>query len=630
MKTIIFIALALIISSNNLFAKGSSPPVPQESSCEKEGYLKADSDDKEREYRTIFSPPAPEYGGNQNSGQVVTGGKVACRAGFMCYLNQNYPFRLSTSWDKNRGCSKESCFTEIGKTLAIKHPAGEYLAQFQISHGAPKGHNLGRVKAFELVKSTQGANCLKEISSRDIISSGPIHQNDHALENPKEPHYQHILLPFSTEGSNPIILKTYWRRNEEYNLCKLFNACTWLWQGSISVNPIGSLGNPDTYKRPIWYFAHRRNNQIRLDAALLTSEEFKYAYNPTNGVIARLSDYTYNYYAGNAELQAANGDGANCVEFDITPVSGEAKEILKVDPLYNPADPKQKWILRHPPDMVPDDYLQPEKQSFLSIKGVGGGVYNKDLPSLKGWGTLPSGTGAHLKRVRDWLRGNVKLGDRTINRKLACVMIDIKFPGWPKSSTPYDGRGDLFAKDFINYLRNEIGWENQLFSRVIWSVSDQKAKEFRKVADSLFEGGFPGLFEGYTWAVNTRTGDLVKNRMNYVKTLNENGVNYMSIGHSIELGEYPITQFGAPPLDPMYNYLQFLAEIKNQKDRNGAPEGFMFYSVDLRQNISESLDHGVDGIISNWPSRVRIMLDQFPYKYYLRKATANDPLRKPK
>jgi hypothetical protein len=80
----------------------------------------------------------------------------------------------------------------------------------------------------------------------------------------------------------------------------------------------------------------------------------------------------------------------------------------------------------------------------------------------------------------------------------------------------------------------------------------------------------------------------------------------------------------------MYNYLQFLAEIKNQKDRNGAPEGFMFYSVDLRQNISESLDHGVDGIISNWPSRVRIMLDQYPYKYYLRKATANDSLRKPK
>lgn len=631
MRSIIFIVLVLIICLKNLHAKGSSPPSSAgPSSCQKEGFLNADSNDTEREFRSILLPPATEYGGDQNSGQVETGGKIACRVGHLCYLNQNYPYRLSTSWDKNRGCSGDACNTEIGKTLAIKYPAGEYLAQFQISHGAFKGHNLGRVKAFELVKASDGKNCLKEISSRDIISTGRIHENNHTTENPFGLRYQHILLPFSTKGANPIILKTYWRRNEERFLCKIFNDCTWLWQGSISVNPIGSFGKPDTYKRPIWIYAHRRNNQIRLDAALLTSEEFRYAYNPANGAIARLSDYTFNYYSGNKELQDSNGEGANCVEFDITPVNGTTKDILKVDPLYNAADPKQKWILRHPADAVPDDFLQPEKATFLSLKGVGGGVYNKDLPSLKGWGTLPSGTEAYLKRVRDWLNGNVKLGARTINRPLACVMIDIKLQAWPNSANPYQGKISQHAVDLINFLKNEMGWGKELFSRVVWSVSDRQAKEFKKGADSLFVGGFPGLLEGYGWDPNILTGDRVKERVNYINTLKENGVNFTSIGISIELAEYPPKQLGTGPIQGMYLVLPFLAEMRNQKDRNGFPEGFMFYTVDLKPNISEALDHGVDAIISNWPSRVRVMLSQYPYKYYLRRATANDPLRKPK
>jgi hypothetical protein len=629
MKTIIFIALAINLSLSNLYGKGATPPKKETSSCENEGLITAASDDKESEYRTIFLPPASQYGGNTNSGQINTGGKIACQIGHICYFNQNYQFRLSTTWDKNRGCSKDSCNTEIGKTMGVKFPAGEYLAQFPISHGASNGHNLGRVKAFALVKSTKGDNCLKEISSRDIISTGPVHQNNHALENPKEPHWQYILLPFKTEGANPIILKTYWRRNEERQLCKIFNDCTWLWLGTISVNPIGQLGRPDTYKRPIWNFAHRRNNLIRLDVAFLTAEEFRYAYNPTNGAVAPLSEYTYDYYGGNKELQEANGEGANCIEFDITPVFGATKDILKDDPLYKEGNPFHKWSIHHFADMVPDDFTQPEKKTFLGLKGMGGGVHNKNLPSLKGWATLPSGSEAYFKRVTDWLKGNVKLGNRTINRKIACACLDIKFQGWP-TGWPYKGREGQYAKDLISFLRNQLGWDNALFSRVIFSVSDQHNKEFRKAAESLFEGGFPGLFDGYNWGVNTRTGDLVKARTDYIKTLRENDINWMSIGHSIELGEYPISQFGAPPLDPMYLYTPFVAEMKNQMDRTGSPVGFYFYTVDLIQTISEAIDHGSVGIITNWPSRVRIMLNQYPYKYYLRNATAADPLRPPK
>ncbi|MFI5390368.1 MAG: hypothetical protein ACHQYQ_03320 [Bacteriovoracales bacterium] len=635
MNTIIFIGLGLIFYSGHSFAKGSqAPKVEEKSSCEREGFLKADPDDKLSEYRSVFLPPASQYGGNANSGQVATGGKIACTKGHLCYLNQNYGYRLSTAWDKNKGCSggktKDPCLTEIGKTLAVKNPSGEYLAQFQISHGAASGTNLGKVKAFELVKSSDGINCLKEIATRDIVSTGSIHVNKHALEAPKEPHYQYILLPFSTNGSNPIILKTYWERNDKATVCKIFNDCLWIWLGSISVNPIGPLGSPGTYKRPIWIQAHRRNNQVRLDASILTTEEFNYAYNPTNGKIGRLSQYTFDYYAGNKELIAANGDGANCVEIDVAPTNGDVNVIKKTDPWYNPQDPKHKFVLNHPPDIaISADFDQTEKSNFMLIKGIGGGIYSKDLPYQKGWGTLPSGTAAFWSRVREWLKGTAKIGDRAINRKLACVIIDLKFRGWPTESTPYNKRGDLLAKDLITYLREQVGWENQLFSRVIMSVPDAQSKNYRSMADTMFPGGYPGLFDGYDFPANYKSGDLVKNRIDFLNTLRQNGVNYMSIGLNPAKSEY-LPGLGLPPLEPAYLFTPFLAEMKNQKDRNKDPEGFMFWTVDLIHNITEGLDHGADGIISNWPSRVRILLDQYPYKYYLRRATPEDSLRLPK
>ena len=180
---------------------------------------------------------------------------------------------------------------------------------------------------------------------------------------------------------------------------------------------------------------------------------------PSNGVIAPLSKHAFDYYSGNKELQAANGEGANCVEFDIGPLAGKTKKILKEDPLFNPGDPNHQWVLRHPKDIIeskllnigPSDYGVPEKAPKYS---QGGGIHNQALPSIKGWGTLPSGTEAFLSRLSEWLRGTIKVGKRIIRREIGCAMIDTKFPGWPNTSDyPYAGKYDHFAKDLINYLR---------------------------------------------------------------------------------------------------------------------------------------------------------------------------------
>ena len=53
----------------------------------------------------------------------------------------------------------------------------------------------------------------------------------------------------------------------------------------------------------------------------------------------------------------------------------------------------------------------------------------------------------------------------------------------------------------------------------------------------------------------------------------------------------------------------------------------MFYTVDEKTYLRKILDHGPDAIISNWPSRLRQIIEGPPYKYYLRMATPNDRLK---
>lgn len=628
MRTIIFILF--IFSFSNLgFSKGSGPPTQagEKTSCEKLGFENAENDDQPGLYRAVFLPPAPKYGGNDSSGMIKTGGIISCQPGTICYGNQNYIYRLTNNSWANKGCSKktgdsfERCLFELGKTKAVVFPAGDYSVQVQISHGANKNVQLGEVRSFEITVAEDGRKCLKKIGSRKIISTGPIHKNTlHGLEPPNGDPFQRVFLDFVSDGINPILFKTYWFRDEGNYWCKIFDDCWWLWQGAISVLKRNDI------KKPIFVFAHRRNNIVRLDSAFMTSKEFYTAYNPQNGLIARLSQGTFDYYyRGNGdELLKSNGEGANCAEMDITPVSGDYGQIKSYDSNYQNIT-SQKFMMWHPKAILetpigsiyPNDLLYPPTNSTQ-----GGGVISGELPGIKGWGTLPSGAKAHWLRVKQWLEGKVPVGNYFINRKAACIMLDTKMTSWPNStSAPYGEDFEKYAIELISLLKNEIGFTEKTFSRIIFSIPGRAMEKFKKGADSLFPQGFPGAFDAYLEASYPSTSQQ------YVQDAEKWGANFLGIGVDSFLMEKVQDRLGPIPIYPPNSWWSWVAEISNRRDQYRRIKKAYFWTVDLSVNQRQALDYGVDGIISNWPSRVRIIIGEPPYNRYFRLASPDDPIK---
>lgn len=622
------IILFIFIFSNFAFSKGSTAPKTEvKTSCEKMGFETAANDDQSGIYRGVFLPPAPKYGGNDSSGMIKTGGIISCVPGMICYGNQHYIYRLTNHSWAHKGCSKktgdswEKCLLELGKTKAVVFPKGDYSVQVQISHGAKKDVPLGEIRAFEIYDAEGGAKCLKKIGSKKIISWGPIHKNTfHALESPNEDPFQRVFLDFSSDGKKPILFKTNWFRDEGNFWCRVFDDCWWLWQGAISVL------KRDNIKKPIFTIAHRRNNIVRLDSAFMSSSEFNYAYNPQNGVIARLSQGTFDYYyRGNGdELLKSNGEGANCAEMDITPVFGDYNQIKSYDSNYQNI-PSQKFIMWHPKAILetqlgsiyPNDFLYTSTNSLQ-----GGGVSPETLPGVKGWGTLPSGARAHFLRVKQWLEGRVPVGNYFINRKAACIMLDTKMTSWPNSSSgPYGEDFEKYAIDLISLLKNEIGFDEQVFSRIIFSVPGRAMEKFKKGADSLFKNGFPGAFDAYLEV------SYPSSAKQYVDDAEKWGANFLGIGVDSLIMEKVQKELGPIPIYPPNSWWPWVAEMSNRRDQTGKIKKVYFWTIDRSVNQRQALDYGVDGVISNWPSRLRVIIQKPPYNGYYRMASPNDPIK---
>jgi hypothetical protein len=625
-KTIVLIGF-LFIFSNYAFSKGSSPPSVNKTSCEKMGFENAANDDQPGLYRGVFLPPASKYGGNDSSGMIKTGGIISCLPGMICYGNQNYIYRLTSNSWANKNCSKktgdswERCLLELGKTKVVIYPKGSYSVQFQISHGASKNVDLGEVRAFEITSAEDGRKCLKKIGFKKITSLGPIHKNLlHGLETPSGDLYQRIYLDFESDGINPILFKTYWFRDERDLRCKIFDDCWWLWQGAITVL------KRDGIKKPIFDFAHRRNNIVRLDSAFMSSSEFNYAYNPQNGVIARLSQGTFDYYyRGNGdELLKSNGEGANCAEMDITPVFGDYNQIKSYDSNYQNI-PSQKFIMWHPKAILetklgsiyPNDFFYTATNS-----SQGGGINAETFPGIKGWGTLPSGAKAQWLRVRQWLEGRVPVGNYFINRKASCIMLDTKMTSWPNSSSaPYGEDFEKYAIDLISLLKNEMGFDDKIFSRIIFSIPGRAMEKFKKGADSLFQNGFPGAFDAYL------EESYPSSAKQYVDDAEKWGANFLGIGVDSFIMEKVQKDLGSIPIYPPNSWWAWVAEMSNRRDQTGKIKKAYFWTVDQPVNQRQALDYGVDGIISNWPSRVRVIIQDPPYNRYYRLASPNDPIK---
>ena len=621
----IFFIVALFCCSIDVFPKGSSPPAVEGTSCEKIGQETAADNDQPDIYRAIFLPPAAKYGGNATSGMIKTGGIISCLPGTICYGNQNYIYRLTNnSWahkncSNKKGDSWDRCLLELGKTKAVVFPKGEYSVQFQISHGANKNVKLGEVRAYEITIAEDGQKCLKKIISGKIISTGPIHNNFlHGLEEPNGDPFQRVLLDFSSDGINPILFKTYWFRDESSPKCKIFDDCWWLWQGNISVLKRN--------KKPIFALAHRRNNIVRMDSAFMTSKEFYAAYNPQNGLIAHLSQGTFDYYyRGNGdEVLKSNGERANCAEMDVTPVFGDFNQIKNYDSDYQNI-PSQKFILWHPKAILETELgsLYPNDFLYTPTNAIqGGGVKSGLLPGVKGWGTLPSGAKAHWIRVKQWLEGRVSIGNYFINRKASCINLDIKLKSWPNSSSkPYEEDFEKYAVDLISLFKNEMEFDDKMFSRIIFSIPGRAMEKFRKGADSMFPQGFPGAFDAYLEA------SYPSSREKYVLDAEKWGANFLGVGVDSFLMEKVQKGLGPIPIYPPNSWWDWVAEMSNARDQRGKIKKVFFWTIDFPVNQRQALDYGVDAIITNWPSRIRKIMEEPPYNRYYRLASPDDPIK---
>jgi glycerophosphoryl diester phosphodiesterase len=201
-------------------------------------------------------------------------------------------------------------------------------------------------------------------------------------------------------------------------------------------------------------------------------------------------------------------------------------------------------------------------------------------------------------------------------------MLDTKMTSWPNSSSaPYGDDFEKYAIDLISLLKNEMGFNDKIFSRIIFSIPGRAMEKFKKGADKMFQNGFPGAFDAY---LETSYPSSAKQ---YVDDAEKWGANFLGIGVDSFLMEKVQKELGSIPIYPPNSWWAWVAEMSNRRDQTRKIKKVYFWTVDNSVNQRQALDYGVDGIISNWPSRVRIIIQSPPYNRYYRMASPNDPIK---
>jgi|GEM_PF-6698443 hypothetical protein len=155
---------------------------------------------------------------------------------------------------------------------------------------------------------------------------------------------------------------------------------------------------------------------------------------------------------------------------------------------------------------------------------------------------------------------------------------------------------------------------NHSFSpqNVVFSVPAAVSSEFRNLLGTsedeapLFPCAMDSYLEDY--------GDLTPQQ--WAEESQSTGADFLGVGMSAY----------AP--SPMANWMEWIQALVNKRDTQGEIKKAYYWTLNKKESMRKAIDYGVDGIITNYPSRLDEVMKEDPYTEIIKNADQNDSIFK--